>query len=591
MLRKHMTKSNWNLKLLYKSPTDPQIEIDLQAIELAFQSFAKKFDLPEKKYLHDEDALLEILLAFEGLVNLSIDLRPLVYFANLKDVDSRNEKASQMLSIFSDRLTKADNAITFLRVSLSTISAENQSKFLKSEKLKHFRVFLDRVFSEAKHVLTIPEERILNRKAMPAHDMWIMGHEKILNAKTVEWKGKTIPLPQAQNIVHTFPSRNERLKLNERINTVLKEVAPVSEIEINALATNKKIDDEIRGFKTPYNNTVLNYKNDPAVVENLVKVVTDRFDVGHRYYKLKAKLLKLSNLNYCDRNVDIGKISAKYTFEQSLNLLTAIFGKLNPKYSSILKEYVKNGQVDAYPKAGKKGGAYCRGSYVEPSFILLNHTDDFHSFTTFAHEMGHSFHTVLSRGQGPMYADYSTSLAETASTLFENIALEAIFDSLPKKEQIVILHNKIGQDISTIFRQIACFNFEKDLHDAVRTTGYVTKETLADLHNKNMSAYLGSKVKLEKDDGYFFVTWSHIRRFFYVYSYAYGLLVSKALLRRYKADPSFWKSIEKFLSSGGSDSPENILKSIGIDLYKPDFFMEGIREIEEDIDRLEKLTR
>jgi oligoendopeptidase F len=204
--------------------------------------------------------------------------------------------------------------------------------------------------------------------------------------------------------------------------------------------------------------------------------------------------------------------------------------------------------------------------------------------------MGHAFHTELSRSQGPWYSGYSTSLAETASTLFESIALESIFEGLSEKEKILVLHDRINDDIATVFRQIACFNFELDLHNSIRAKGFLSKEEIADIHNKNMKAYLGPLFDLKQDDGYMFVQWSHIRRFFYVYSYAYGMLVSKALLRKYKKDKSFWSSIEKFLSSGGKDTPENILKEIGLDLSKPDFWMEGLKEIEDDIIKLEKLT-
>jgi oligoendopeptidase F len=162
---------------------------------------------------------------------------------------------------------------------------------------------------------------------------------------------------------------------------------------------------------------------------------------------------------------------------------------------------------------------------------------------------------------------------------------------LSPARQIVALANKINSEITMIFRSIACFNFESDLHAEIRSTGFVPKERIAALHNKNMQAYLGDTFELIPDDGYFFVAWHHIRRFFYVYSYAYGILVSKALLRRYKQDKSFWKKIEQFLSAGGKDSPENILKEIGIDVSKPSFWKEGLKEIEDDISKLEKLTK
>ncbi len=108
--------------------------------------------------------------------------------------------------------------------------------------------------------------------------------------------------------------------------------------------------------------------------------------------------------------------------------------------------------------------------------------------------------------------------------------------------------------------------------------------------NKHMSAYLGPIMKMKEIDGNFFVSWSHLRRFFYVYSYAFGQLISRALYAKYKEDKTYLAKIKTFLSAGGSDSPENIFKSIGVDVTKPDFWEKGLRSIRKDILRLEKLT-
>ena len=116
------------------------------------------------------------------------------------------------------------------------------------------------------------------------------------------------------------------------------------------------------------------------------------------------------------------------------------------------------------------------------------------------------------------------------------------------------------------------------------------KEELARLMNKHMKSYIGD-IELTDSDGYFFVAWSHIRRFFYVYSYAFGQLVSKALYEKYKEDKTYIEKIKKFLSAGCSMSPEDIFKSIGVDLEKPDFWELGIKSIKDDIKVLEKLVK
>lgn len=594
MKKKHSKKNIrmpvWNLKLLYSSEKDPRIETDIRKFEKNIEAFLLKYDLQQKTYLENSNILHQALIEYEKLV-AQADLKAYLYFYYLRDIDAAHPTVSARLSLTANRLTKAQNKLIFFENSLGKISPEKQQDFLADSLLSNYSVFLRRIFKNAIYDLSVPEERILNLKTQPAHEMWTSANENIMNLRTVSWKGKTIPLSEASQMIHTLPTQKERHKLAEKVSEVLKDLSTFSEKEINAIYINKKIDDELRGYKTPYEQTVINYNNDPVVIDQLVSVVGKHTSIAHNFFKLKAKLLKQKKLFYSDRDAKIGNIKKKFSFTSSLDILRDMYQKIDPKYSDILNSYIAKGQIDAPPRIGKSGGAYCSSTYLHPTFVLLNHTDDFHSFTTLAHEMGHAFHSELSRSQGPIYSSYSISLAETASTLFESLALETVFDSLSDVEKITVLHDKINDDISTIFRQIACFNFEKELHENIRTKGYLSKEEIADLHNKNMKSYLGPIFKLDRNDGYAFVQWSHIRRFFYVYSYAYGMLVSKAFLRRHKQDPSFWSSIEIFLSAGGKDSPENILKEIGIDVYKLDFWEEGLREIEADIIKLEKLTK
>jgi oligoendopeptidase F len=345
----------------------------------------------------------------------------------------------------------------------------------------------------------------------------------------------------------------------------------------------------LRGFKHSYSATILGYQNDEESIINFVNTVTKHFDISHRFYRLKAKLLKLKKLEYADRAANVGKVSIKPTFPESLGLLRNAFEKADPKFREILDDYIQNGQIDVYPKKGKRGGAYCSGDINMPTFVLLNHIDSLDAYKTFAHEMGHAIHTELSKSQPVLYQNYTISVAEVASTFFENIAFEEIFPRLSKKEQTIALHDRLNDAISTIFRQVAVFNFELEMHTLIREKGAISKEEFALLHNKHMKSYLGPLFNLKELDGYFFVSWPHLRYFFYVYSYAYGELISSALYKKYKEDKNYIHQIEKFLSAGGSKSPEEIFKAIGIDTSKPGFFEQGLKNVEDDIRKLEKL--
>ncbi len=588
MKDKKNKKYEWNLNPLYKSLDDNNIRTSIENIVKAYEDFALKYDNKDKQYLIDDNKLLEALNDFEKITIIS-DKNPLLYLYYKEVLNSSDKKVIQLKNQFSDILTKAENKILFFKLSLGSIKSEKQKEILNNDKLKKFHFLLKCIFIDSKYFLSDKEEQILSLKYNVSHGLWTSTNSKILNSLSVKYKGKILPINEALGKIQDL-KKKERDDLYSKITDKLQEISVFSEAEINAVIKNKKIDDDLRGAKSPDEITIKNYRNDKQVVDNLVNIVTRGFKISNRFYKIKARIMKQKTLSYSDRHEKIGKINQKFTFEHSVKILKDVFGEFDIKYSDILDNFIKNGQIDVYPKIGKKGGAFCSSTYTNPTYVLLNHTDSFKSFGTIAHEMGHAFHSELCRNNTIFDMDYSTSIAETASTFFENLAINHIINQLPKKDRITALHDKISNDISTIFRQIACYNYEKDLHKEIKEKGYLSKEQIVDLHNKNMSDYLGPVFKFEQKDGYSFVNWSHLRYFFYVYTYAYGGLLSKYLLSQYYKDKTFKEKIEKILSAGGNDTPENILKSVGIDIIKDNIFEKGLESIENDINEFERLV-
>ena len=582
-------KTSWNLGLLYKNHNDPHIEKDVRSIERAYENF-KRMYRGKTDYLKDEKKLFQALSDYQNLFrNLPIT-KTLNYFNYVLDLDSTDSVARAKATKFLERFAKNEHNIVFFELSLAKIPKNIQKKFLKSKTLAPFSYFLEMVFKRSQYDLSEPEEKILGLKSIPAREQWISMTEKILGKTMIDFADKKIPLSEATQRIFDLPTK-ERRELHKRTMESLKGLSEIAESEINAIVTDKKITDELRGYKTPYDQTLIQYQNDTKSVGALVKAVTDNFSISHRFYKLKAKLLGLPSLEYSDRAVGIGKNIRPFNFKEAVSTLQNTFGALDLRFKKILDEYLEKRQIDVFPKEGKTGGAYCSSNMNAPTFVLLNYTDTWDSAMTFAHEMGHAIHTEFSKSQPALYENYSISTAETASTLFEAFVFDAMFETLSHEEKIVALHKKINDDIQTIFRQIACFNFEVELHNTIREKGGMSKEEIATLMNKHMGAYLGPTVSMHERDGYSFVYWSHIRRFFYVYTYAFGQLVSKALHEKYKEDPAYLKEIKKFLNAGGNDTPERIFKSIGIDVTKPDFWKKGLKKIEEDIVTLEKLTQ
>ena len=583
-------KTKWNLKLLYASPKDPQIEKDVKAIERAYVAFEKKYR--GKDFTKNETVLLKALKDYEKLKEKYGIGKPAIYYWLRKELDGTDANAEAQIRKIEYRFTKAGNRITFFHLRLGKIEKTLQKKYLRSPALKKYRYYLERIFLTSEHDLSEPEEKILSLKASTSYDMWVSGVDKAVNKKMVWFKGKSISVNEAMNLIPTIKGKKMRRKLWSEIMQQFIEISDFAESEINAVCTSKKVNDELRGFRDPFDATIISYENDRKSVLDLVDTVTAGYRISHRFFKLKTELLKEKKITYADRSISIGRVTKKYPFTNSVETLREAFSIADEKYSDILDNFLKEGRIDVYPKQNRSGGAYCLPGRGEvPTFVLLNDVGDLRSCVTFAHEMGHAIHSERSREeQDVLYEGYSTAVAETASTFFEGLVFSHLYEKMTRKEKIIALHDRIQDDIATIFRQIAFFNFELELHTALRKDGWVPKERIAQLLNKHTAAYLGPSVKMKEEDGYFFVTVGHFRRFFYVYSYAYGQLISKALLSRYQNDPTYIKKIDQFLSAGGSKTPEHIFKDVGINVNKK-LFEEGLKSIEEDIKELERLAK
>ncbi len=581
-------KDTWNLNLLYKSDKDPQIEKDLKMIEAAYAAFEKKYK--GKPFTQSPAALAKALSELESLREKLSKRNPWWYFALKIDLNSNDSASAARATQYEQRLTEASNKTKFFGLEIAKILPKDQKKFLTASSLKPYVYFLGKVFKHAKYNLTEGEEQLEDLLSQTSYTMWVDAQEKLLNQQSIQHKGEALPLPKAMKLLSSLPKKDRR-EIHSKINQTLKSVSHLAEAELNAVYNYKKIMDKRRGYEKPYSATILGYQNDEKAIEKFVALVTKHFKIAHRFYKVHAKLLVEKKITRADRMARIGEIKKRFDFSSAVNLLRPVFGAFDPEFLAMFDSFLKNGQIDVAPRKGKKGGAYSWSVGMLPTYILLNHVGNLDALETLAHEMGHAFHTAMSRKQSPLYRHYTTATAEVASTFFEQMASDEVEKQLSDKEKTIMLHNRLMGDITTIFVQIACFNFENELHERIRAEGQLSKEAMAALMNKHMKLLMGDAVTITEDDGYHYVQWSHIRRFFYVYTYAYGQLISKALYENYKKDKSYAKKVKQFLSAGGSMSPEDIFKSIGIDTSKTSFFEEGLKSIEKDIARLEKLAR
>lgn len=96
-----------------------------------------------------------------------------------------------------------------------------------------------------------------------------------------------------------------------------------------------------------------------------------------------------------------------------------------------------------------------------------------------------------------------------------------------------------------------------------------------------MREYMGPAVEQSEGSENWWIYWNHIRMFFYVYSYAGGLLISKAMQNGVRKNHSFIEKVKVFLSAGLSESPKDIFMKMDIDITKEAFWNAGLDEIKD----------
>jgi oligoendopeptidase F len=587
----------WNLKPLFASDNDPRMEEKRKIVSEKSNAFINAWK-DRTDYLEDPLILKQALDQYElWKRQWGTDGDEGYYFWLRTQQDQTDAKLKAKFNKIEEFSKKLENESQFFYLRIARIRPELQERFLTHSALGKYHHFLERIFAESRYHLSEPEEKIMNLKSATSYSNWTRMTSEFLSREeravlTEKGVKKVMPFSEVTGLMNSKQKR-VRDRAAEAFNDILKKNVDVAEAEINSVLANKKVDDELRSTLRP--DTLRHVADDieSEVVDTLIASVAGRFDIPARYYALKAKLLKIKRLEYHERNVEYGVVAKRYPYPQSVDLVYTVMNKLDRKFGEIFAGFIKNGQIDAFPRKGKDSGAFCMHHLItQPTYILLNHTGKLHDVLTIAHELGHGINNELIREkQHALDFGTPTSTAEVASTFMEDFVLEEIIRSADDEVRLAIMMQKLNDDVSSIFRQAACYRFEQELHAVFRTKGYLSKEVIGTLFRKHMAAYMGKAVEQSEGSENWWVYWSHIRYFFYVYSYAGGLLISKALQNSVKRDPAFIEKVKEFLSAGLSDSPKNIFHRLGIDVTDKQFWGKGLDEVEKLLNETEALAR
>ena len=587
----------WNFKALFDGDNDLLMEQKRTVIEQKSYAFINKWK-NRVDYLRDPALLRTALDEYEAWNRHYGTDGDEGYYFMLRTQQNQNDPVLKAkynkIEEFSRKIT---NDIQFFHLRISKIPPKHQRTFLDFVPLRKYRHFLERIFAESRYLLSEPEEKILNLKAPTSYSNWVRMTSGFLVKEVREvyaedGKKGTKTFTEIQSLMNST-TKKVRDSAAKAFHDIMNRHADVAEAELNSLLANKKVDDELRGMERPDLSRHITDDIETDTIDALLKATSDRFSISSRYYELKAALMKVKRLKYHERNVEYGQTVQTYSYTKTVKLIEKVFRNLDQTFFDIFASFRDNGLIDAFPRKGKASGAFCANHLIsQPTYILLNHTGRLNDVLTLAHELGHGINNeLMKKKQDALNFGSPLSTAEVASTFMEDFVLQELLRGSDDESRLSVMVNKINDDISTIFRQVACYRFEQELHQDFRKKGYLSKQEIGKLFQKHMASYMGDFVEQSPGSENWWVYWGHIRYFFYVYSYASGLLISKSLQNAVKKDPRFIGKVKEFLSAGQSESPKNIFLRLGIDITQKAFWDRGLDEVEALLDETMSLAR
>lgn len=541
-----------------------------------------------------------VLACMEKLNAVLVDIMRLDVYAFMRgDEDTRNSEFVALKSRMGDLEIKLGAQTAFITPELAALPTETLEAFAADPRLSDYDYTIRLLIKQKPHVLSQEIEELLaqgSRVFETPHQIFGMLDNADFPFPTIKVDGKPVEVTHgAYGMLLQHPDRRVRKAAFQAyykgyiglINTIT--ATYVGNVDKDVfLARARKYDSCLA-------MALDNEDVDVKVYHNLLKAVHKTgLPLLHRYYRDRKKILGYKSMHMYDVYTPVVEdAEMKVDYEEAFRIVKEGLAPLGERYQALLQEAHDNGWIDVEETAGKRSGAYSISVYGLPHpYVLLNYQPTTNNVFTLAHELGHAMHSYHSeRNQPQEKADYKIFVAEVASTVNEVLLVKYLLKTTEdQKLKKYLLSYYMDTLKGTLFRQTQFAEFEFMAHDMVEKGQPLTKDVLCNAYLELNKKYYGRSVVSDPEIAYEWARIPHFYRSFYVYKYATGIISAVSIAERiYNEGAPAVEDYFKFLSSGGSDSPVELLKLAGVDLTKPDAFNAAMASFKAALEEFEAL--
>jgi oligoendopeptidase F len=587
----------WNLSDLFVSIQDPKIETTLKTCKAQAERFQKTHKGKLASFAKKPAELKKIIRTYERLIEEYA--KPQIYAALVHSADSLSPENGAFMQKIDVQSLEISRSFLFFELELGALPTTTLDKLIKAKELANYSHYLSRIRDYQPHRLDEAREQLLNDLSVSSAGAFVRLHDEELSRyKYPALTGKTnAPGISQEEVLHGIndADRKVRKAAADSLTQGLKEQAHRLTFMTNTLLQHKRTLDRYRNYKSSEEAQHLSNETDQKTVDAMSEAITKHYPMVASYYTFKKKLLKLPELCDYDRYAPLPETHTSFTFDQAKTIVLDAFNRFSPSFADEARKFFDNGWIDAGVRTGKRGGAFCMFNTTDlHPYVLVNYKGSIKDVSTLAHELGHAVHACLARKQTYLNFDMPLTFAETASVFGEMLVFDALREKITDpKEKLALYLQKIEETFATVFRQTAMYRFEQDLHALGKDKGELTTEEINTRWLVRQREMFGTSVKMREDYGYW---WEYIGHFihtpFYVYSYAFGEILTLSLFAQYRKEgPAFVKKYQELLTAGGSKTPAEFLKPFGINLQDPRFWEQGLAYLEELVNEAMELTK
>lgn len=574
---------NWDLSKLYPGFDDGAFLKDLGSLEGAYSDLlakAEKLDGPER--------LAALLRGVADAVTKEV--RVALFVQLTLAAEATNESALALV----ERLMAFDNGRRRVMSAVSNFmkDADADAYAASDPFLAEHKYLLVLLKREAAHVIDPALEETVLKMRMTGANAFAQLRDQIDAGHMIELDGKKHPLSAIRGMAYS-PDADVRRRAYDA------ELAAYPAIETGMAACLNAIKGEaltllpLRHYDDVLDTALDLARVDRATLDALLTAMRESLPAFRRFFRAKAKKLGYEGgLKFCDLFAPVGASAKEYSLDEARGLLNEVFSRVSPKMAAFIDHAFEDRWIDAFPRQGKVGGAFCAGAHMlKTSYVLANFDGSLSSVSTLAHELGHAYHNDCVKDLPILMSDYPMPLAETASIFNETLLVNKLLDAADAGTRVTLLDQQLTDAAQVIVDILSRFLFESEVFKRRADHTLTPRELCEIMKDAQAKTYEGG---LDENftHPYMWACKPHYYSpdlHFYNFPYAFGLLFGLGVYALYQEKgEAFLADYDALLTATSAGDVREVAAGVGIDVTDVEFWRGSVNVLTDRIDEFEK---